>query len=166
MIRAETVEAVRATCESVIASHDVELVDFVLTKSGRGQLLRITLDRPDGALPLGEIEGISRELSRALDLKDPIEGRYILEVSSAGLERPLTKPSDFSRFEGRLAKVKVREPIEGGKVFQGEIVSSNDETFVISSEDGMRVEIPYSSIVKANLQVDWSKELKGIREGK
>lgn len=162
MIRAETVEAVRATCDSVLDTHDVEVVEFVLTKSGRGQLLRITLDRPDGTLPLGEIEGISRELSRALDLEDPIEGRYILEVSSAGIERPLTKPSDFIRFEGRHAKVKVQEPIEGRKVFQGTIVSSNDEAFVISSEDGMRVEIPYPSVVKANLQVDWSKELKGI----
>lgn len=164
MTRAKTVEVLRAACESVLDDSNVELVEFMFGPGQQGQLLRISIDRPDGSLPLGDIEQISKKLARALDLEDLIEGRYMLEVSSAGIERPLVKPSDYARFEGRRAKVKVGQPVEGQKVFRGEILSSNEDTFVLASEDGTRVEIPYSVVAKANLEVDWDEEFKGIKE--
>lgn len=151
-----------ATCESVLGKHDVEVVDIRLLGSGKGRILRVTLDSlPTSAHPLGieEISEISEELSRALDIDDPFEGPYTLEVESAGLERPLRKPSDYERFLGRTAKVKVSQPIEGSKVFEGEISGVSDEAFVLRAESGV-VEIPFSSVKKANLAVDWEAELK------
>lgn len=164
MTRADTVETVRATCKAVLNHSNLELVEFKLGPGRHGQLLKIVIDRVDGPLPLGEIEDISRKLARALDLEDPIEGRYTLEVSSAGIERPLVKPNDYARFEGRRAKVKLTEPVEGQKLFRGEIVSSNEETFVLATTEGSRVEVPYSAVGNANLEVDWDEELRGIRE--
>jgi ribosome maturation factor RimP len=164
MTYADTVEAVRATCEAVLNHSNVELVEFKLGPGPQGQLLKIVVDRLDGPLPLGEIEDVSRKLARALDLEDPIEGRYTLEVSSAGIERPLVKAADYARFQGRRAKVKLTEPVEGQKLFKGEIISSNEETFVLATTEGLRFEIPYSAVGKANLEVDWDAELRGIRE--
>ena len=163
MPRPEVADAVRATCESILSARGVELVTFSLGRESVGQTLRLTVDRPGGTVSLGEIVEISEEVSKALDTEDPIPGRYTLEVASAGIERPLVRPADYRRFQGRRVKVRCEEPIEGQRVFTGTLRSAGDESFVLESEaNGEVVEIPYVGVAKARLVADWDRELKGL----
>ncbi|MGH2718559.1 MAG: ribosome maturation factor RimP [Actinomycetota bacterium] len=167
MARPELSDVVRATCEELLAARGVELVTLTLGREPVGQTLRLTVDRPEGTIPLDEIVAISEAVSRALDDTDPIPGRYTLEVSSAGIERPLVQPADYRRFQGRRAKVKVAEPIEGQRVFVGTIRSAGSEAFVLEAIEGRKsldevVEIPFSAVAKAHLEADWDRELKGL----
>ena len=161
MTRPEALAEVRSTCESIIADHGLEIVEFAfMGEPGIGRVLRITVERIGEEVSLEEIADVSEEISRALDLEDPIEGRYTLEVASPGIERPLVKPSDYVRFEGREVKVRLDSPIEGRRNFKGVIRSSNEQAFVLELEDSSVVELPYSSVARANLVVDWEQELK------
>lgn len=166
MGRGDTVAAVRDICESIVVRHGLELVDVTLQGSGRRRVLSVIVDRIDKPVNLQEITAVSEEISRALDIEDPIEGSYMLEVSSAGIERPLIRPSDYARFKGREVKVNLHHPIEGRRSFQGQIQASGDQTFVLTDASGV-VELPYSSVAKAKLVVDWDEELKkaGSAEG-
>lgn len=166
MTRPEVSDAVRATCEAILAARGVELVTLTLGREPVGQTLRLTVDRVDRAVSLEEVVEISEEVSQALDEADPIPGRYTLEVASAGIERPLVKPADYGRFQGRRVKVKVTEPIEGQRAFTGDIRSSGEESFVLDAVEGRTspaevVEIPFAAVAKARLVADWAAELKG-----
>ncbi|HLI56930.1 MAG TPA: hypothetical protein VKY26_07815, partial [Actinomycetota bacterium] len=97
-------------------------------------------------------------------------GRYTLEVASAGIERPLVRPADYHRFQGRRVKVTCEEPIEGQRVFQGVVRSAGDESFVLEGIEGRKspdevVEIPFAAVAKARLVADWDRELKGMGSG-
>jgi len=162
MPRPEVADAVRATCESILNAHGVELVTFSLGGESMGQMLRLTVDRAEGSVSLDEIVEISEEVSKALDAEDPIPGRYTLEVASAGIERPLVRPADYRRFQGRRVKVRCEEPIEGQRVFTGFIRSVGEESFVLAADEGEVVEIPYVGIARARLVADWDRELKGL----
>jgi ribosome maturation factor RimP len=155
------VEGIRPTCEAVLHRRGLDLVALTLGREAGGRVLRVLVERLDGSLTLGEIASVSEEISRALDLEDPIEGAYTLEVSSPGIERPLLRPSDYARFEGHPARVRTTDPIEGRRNFKGVIQRSGDETFVLELEDVGVVEIPFVSVAKAKLVADWTKELKG-----
>src|SRR6266853_1237354 len=153
MPRPEVADAVRATCESILNAHGVELVTFSLGGESVGQMLRLTVDRAERAV--------------SLDAEDPIPGRYTLEVASAGIERPLVRPTDYRRFEGRQVKVRCQEPIEGQLVYTGTIRSAGEESFVLAVAERQEVvEIPYVGVSKARLVVDWDRELKGTRGGR
>jgi ribosome maturation factor RimP len=174
---APVADVVRATCEQIVARRGLELVELSLGREGRGQVLRITVDDPAGSTSLDEVAEVSEEISRALDAEDPIPGRYTLEVSSAGLERPLVRPSDYHRFAGRQVKVRTLEPIEGRRTFTGSIRSAGDDAFVLEEAlagggDGAPVEgwaavveIPYVAVARARLVVDWEDELRGRPAG-
>lgn len=161
-------EQVRATCEQIVERRGLELVELTLGRAARGHALVITVDDPEGPTSLEEIERVSEEISRALDADDPFPGRYMLEVSSAGLERPLLRPRDYRRFEGRKIKARTHEPVEGRKVFTGTIRSAGDETFVLDGDrdsGSVVVELPYTSVSRARLMVDWEEELRGRPAG-
>lgn len=164
MARPETIEAVRATCEAILARHGYELVELSLAREGRSQVLRITLDRDGPPVGIEEVASVSEEISRWLDAEDPIPGRYLLEVASAGIERPLVRPSDYVRFRGREVKVRCAEPIEGRRTFTGSIASAGTLSFVLRTAEGV-VEIPYVAVARARLVVDWDRELKGLGGG-
>jgi ribosome maturation factor RimP len=161
----DALAVVRAICESIVAKRALELVEVRLGAGTGGRTLTLTVDRVESPVTLGEIADLSEEISRALDNDDPIEGRYTLEVSSAGIERPLVKPSDYQRFTGREITVRCLEPIQGRRNFKGRIQSAGAETFVLASEDGFMVEIPYGQVGRAKLVVDWDAELKGLNRG-
>lgn len=161
MARPEIIEAVRATCEAILSRRGVELLEVTLGHDAGRRVLLVTLDRVAEPVSIEEIAEISEEISRALDVEDRVPGRYVLEVASAGIERPLVRPADYHRFAGREVKVRCFEPIEGRRNFTGLLASAGDESFVLQSEDGA-VEIPYVSVARARLVVDWEKELKGL----
>lgn len=98
-----------------------ELVDVEFLKEGANWYLRIYIDKPDG-IAIEDCQIVSEELSDRLDETDPIKQSYILEVSSPGLERPLKKDSDFERFKGEPVEVKLFKPVNGKKVFEGDLL--------------------------------------------
>ncbi len=164
MGRLEVSHAVRAICQAVADRQEVELVDIRFRRSGRDVTLEVVVDR-DGTVDFDLITDVSKELSDALDEDEElIEGSYILEVSSAGLERALMKPADYERFTGREIKVVTRQQVEGRNQYRGEILSAGDETFRLAVEGRGPVAIPYQVVKKANLWVDWAEELRKAEE--
>lgn len=119
-------EQVTRLAEPICADLGVELYD-VEHKSGT---VRVTVDR-DGGVDIDTISLITRELSRALDHDDPLPGRYTLEVSSPGLERPLRRPAHFAKAIGSTVKVKTKPHIPGERRAEGVLVESDDESFTI-----------------------------------
>jgi ribosome maturation factor RimP len=160
--RLEVSPSVRHICKAAADRRHLELVDVTLRDAGRQRVLEVILDRPDGGISMDLVTEVSQEISRALDDDDSIPGRYMLEVSSAGLERPLIRPADYRRFEGRDIQLKLREPLGGRKRFEGRIRSAGEESFELELADGTAFEIPFEGVARANLAVDWARELAGI----
>lgn len=98
-----------------------ELVDVEFLKEGANWYLRVYIDKP-GGIAIEDCQIVSEELSDRLDETDPIKQSYILEVSSPGLERPLKKDSDFEKFRGEPVEVKLFQPVNGKKVFEGDLL--------------------------------------------
>ena len=121
-----------------ISEPDVE----VLLAEVSGSTLRLFIDHPDG-VTLALCERVSDRLN---DYRD----RYSLEVSSPGLDRPLTKPQHYSRFLGRHAKVRLRDARDGHRSLTGELVGASDREVTIAAADGV-VSIPYDQIARSNL---------------
>ena len=135
--------------EPTIEGLGYELTDLEVRLSGRGGLVRLTIDKPDG-IDLEDCEKVSHAASALLDVEDPVPGEYSLEVSSPGLDRKLTKVEHFQRFEGETLKVSMRFPIEGRRRFRGTLVSSNDENIVVEV-DGESHSLPLTMIDTARL---------------
>jgi len=126
-----------------------ELVDLEARLGGKGGLVRVFIDKPEG-IDLDDCETVSRAVSALLDVEDPVPGNYNLEVSSPGLDRKLTKVEHFQRFEGEIVKVQMRFPIEGRRRFRGTLVSSDDENIVVEV-DGESHSLPLKTIDTARL---------------
>ena len=107
-----------------------------------GETLRVFIDHPDGV----SLDLCERVTHRLAELRE----RYALEVSSPGIERPLTKPAHFRRFLGRRARVRTRERRDGHKSFTGELVGASDEEVTIAASTGV-IAIPYADIHRSNL---------------
>src|SRR4029078_7324970 len=115
----DALSQISATAERVVGAHGLELVDVFLTRESVGWVVRVTIDRPGPAATPEEsvrMEAcslVSRELSTILDVEDPLDRTYTLEVTSPGLDRALRHEADYRRFAGPLAQVLVDEP--GGR---------------------------------------------------
>ena len=129
-----------------------ELSDLEANLGGKGGVVRIFIDHPDG-ISLDDCEKVSLAVSAMLDIEDPLPGKYNLEVSSPGLDRKLTKVEHFQRFEGETLKVTMRFPIEGRRRFRGTLVSSDDESIVVEV-DGESHSLPLTMIDTARLVPD------------
>ena len=102
-----------------------------------GHTLQIMAERPDGTMVVQDCEELSRALSALLDVEDPISSEYNLEVSSPGIDRSLTRPKDFERWEGFEVKLELAEPVDGRKRFRGELQGfENDEVLVACEVEG------------------------------
>tara|TARA_R110002096_G_scaffold209791_3_gene396968 strand:- start:5790 stop:6242 length:453 start_codon:yes stop_codon:yes gene_type:complete len=126
-----------------------ELADLEMRLSGKGGLIRLTIDQPEG-IDLDDCEKVSHAVSALLDVEDPVPGNYNLEVSSPGLDRKLTKVEHFQRFEGETVKITMRFPIEGRRRFRGTLVSSDDENIVVEV-DGETHSLPLATLDTARL---------------
>jgi ribosome maturation factor RimP len=131
--------------------YDLVRVAFV---GGRSDpTLQIMAERPDTRqLDLGDCETISRRLSEVLDAADPIEGAYRLEVSSPGIDRPLTRLRDFDDWSGHEARITLAEPMGGRKQFSGTLKGTGQHDVVhVLGRDGKDYVLPFSSISSAKL---------------
>ena len=135
--------------EPAIERLGYELADLEVRLGGKGGLVRVFIDKPEG-IDLDDCEKVSRAVSALLDVEDPVPGNYNLEVSSPGLDRKLTKVEHFQRFEGETVKVQMRFPIEGRRRFRGTLVSSDDENIVVDV-DGESHSLPLKTIDTARL---------------
>jgi ribosome maturation factor RimP len=134
----------------------LELAGVERVASRGGGLVRVYLDAPGRAVLLEDCEAASREFSALLDLNDPISGRYTLEVSSPGLERPLFTAEQFARFVGEEARVELVVASEGRRRLQGRIVAVAGERITLE-QDGVPVEIAHGNVAKAHLKPDYGR---------
>lgn len=122
---------------------------------GHGEgLLRLYIDRDSEAVTVDDCEVASREISALLDVEDPIPGRYVLEVSSPGIDRPLFSAAQFARFIGEDAKVTLKLPRDGRRRLRGRIVAVAGERIAIEV-DGVHTNVMQSEIESARLAPDW-----------
>jgi ribosome maturation factor RimP len=147
-----TGDEIQKLLEPTIERLGFELTDLEVRLSGKGGLLRLTIDKPDG-IDLDDCEKVSHAASALLDVEDPVAGEYNLEVSSPGLDRKLTKVEHFQRFEGETLKITMRFPIAGRRRFRGKLMSSNDENIVVEV-DGEAHSLPLAMIDTARLVPD------------
>lgn len=114
--------------------------------------VQIMADRADGALiGVDDCEAISHAVGAALDVEDPLPGAWTLEVSSAGIDRPLTRPKDWARFAGHLARVELHMPVDGRRRFTGIALGADTQEARLRLDDGAEVALPLSAIRRAKL---------------
>src|SRR5689334_14323410 len=121
---------------------------------GGRQTLRVFIDKPSG-VSLDDCTRISRAVSAALDVEDPIEGAYDLEVSSPGLDRPLRTPEHFRKFAGSKVRIRTFGPVpecENRKTFVGILKSYEDNGAIVVDVDGKDFRIPHALVSKANVE--------------
>jgi len=115
---------------AAIVEPRIEALGFRLVRvnvTGRnGSTVQIMAERPDGRITIGECEMISRDLSPALDVLDPMAGKYHLEVSSPGIDRPLVRPSDFENWASQEARIELKEPVDGHRRLRGRLEGYTD----------------------------------------
>lgn len=140
--------AVRFTRETGLAAEVASIAEPVLeglgfrvvrvSMMGRSEdrIVQIMAERPDGSITIDDCEQISRALSPVLDVADPVQGTYRLEISSPGIDRPLVRPSDFEDWSGHVAKVELKEPVEGRKRFKGTLEGFEDGEVRIAADLG------------------------------
>jgi ribosome maturation factor RimP len=139
----------RKMLEPGVQGQGFELVEVELSGTGRHTLLRVYIDSPAG-VTVDDCARVSNQLSAILDVEDLIDGRYTLEVSSPGLDRPLVKPEDFTRFTGEMIKVLLGQPLSGRKNFKGRLIAVAPEHVVLGL-DGETLDVAFDRIEKARL---------------
>ncbi len=147
-------ERVRAVAAPLAEAEGCELVDVQYRREGGGWILRVFLDKP-GGITLDDCQRVSQQLGDLLDVEDPIEHPYTLEVSSPGLERPLVSEADFTRFAGRVVRVQTEAPVEGQRRFRGRLLGIAGGRVRLEVDGGRQVEIPHAGVARANLVVEW-----------
>jgi len=135
----------------------MEIVDIELRYEGSrgGRVLRLYLDK-EGGPNVDDLGRVSRQLSEILDLNNAVEGAYVLEVSSPGINRQLKRPDHFARFVGKRVRVRTRDMIVGRRSFLGILEQVLPDRIVLE-QDGTPYSIPFAAIEKSNYEHDWSK---------
>jgi ribosome maturation factor RimP len=120
------IDRVREIVERVAASSGLEVVEVELRGGGKARMLRIVIDKPSGVTH-EDCSSVSREVGTILDVEDVVPGgSYLLEVSSPGLDRKLTRAADYERFAGSRVKLTTRQPVNGNRHFEGKLESFHD----------------------------------------
>jgi len=143
------IDRVRELIAPVVADVGAELYDIEFN----GGVLRILVDQ-EGGIDMGSIKTISRSSGRILDEVDPIPGRYTLEVSSPGLERPLRTQHHYERAVGQPVKIKTFAEVDGARRFEGTVVGATDDGFVLEI-DGETRSFAYDNVSKARTVFEW-----------
>jgi ribosome maturation factor RimP len=153
-MRQEVVSKIEEIVERVAASDGLEVVEVELKGSGGNRLLRISIDKPAGVTH-ADCELISQQVGTILDVEDVVPGHYTLEVTSPGVERKLLKASDYIRFQGKKAKIVLREPVENQRHWEGTLAGFEDGTMALDTgTHGVR-RFPLNQVERANLKFEW-----------
>jgi len=125
---------VAAIAEPVVEGLGYRLVRVKVSAS-EGCTVQIMAEQPDGSMTVEDCEAVSRALSPVLDVADPVDRAYRLEISSPGIDRPLVRKSDFDRFAGHLVKIEMEIPVDGRKRFRGQLAGTEGDAARISRDD-------------------------------
>lgn len=162
-------DGIRAAAERVARSYDLEIFDVQLRREAPGLVLRVTIDRPtrvdesgavhvetpEESIGIEDCQRVSQDLSALLDVEDFLDTAYTLEVSSPGLERALRDERDYRRFAGRLARIVVREPIDGQMHFEGRLRGVEDGAVVLEVSRRKTARLPLDNIARGRLAVEF-----------
>ena len=135
--------------EPVISAMGYEMLGIEHLARGHGSLVRVFIDNEAG-ITVDDCERVSHQVTGILDVNDPIQGSYHLEVSSPGLDRPLFTLEQFKRFQGHKAQVRLRAKLEGRRNFTGEIGVVEHDSIILNDGEGI-ITIPADMIEKAHL---------------
>src|SRR5499433_238474 len=143
----------------------------VRVSGGEGCTVQIMAERPDGTMTVEDCEAVSRALSPVLDVADPIERAYRLEISSPGIDRPLVRKSDFERFAGHRVKVEMAVAIDGRRRFRGLLLGVDGAAARIRRDDaapgeGDEVLLPIEEMAEAKLVLTEALIAESLRRGK
>ena len=142
--------------EPVIEDMGYELIEIEYHPNPNYGVLRLYIDKEAGIL-VEDCSAVSRQISAILDVEDPVPGKFNLEVSSPGMDRPLRRVEDFQRFIGEVAKIKTSMVFEGQRNFKGRLIGVEDDLVVIECEN-KEVRLPVTAIDKARLVPDFDKK--------
>ena len=157
----QPLEHIRAIAERVAAARGLAVWDIQSRREVNGHVVRVFIDRPGRAatpeesVSIEDCEHVNREMSTILDVEDPLPFAYTLEVSSPGLDRPLRGTEDYRRFEGRLAKIVVREAVDNQKAFEGRLRGVDAEDVMIEASNGRVHRLPLRLITRGRLEVEF-----------
>jgi ribosome maturation factor RimP len=160
-MEAGVVEKVREIASRVAADRGLEIFDVQFRREAPGMVLRIQIDRPgpaasaEDSVSVDDCAQVSRELSAILDVEDVVPSAYTLEVSSPGLDRPLRHADDYRRFAGRLAKIVMREKVDGQGFYRGKLAGVDGTDVLIEADDRQTHRVPLAAITRANLEVEF-----------
>src|SRR6185312_225037 len=113
--------------EPHVARQGFDLVSVEFLKGTRHSILRLLVDKPEGGVSLDDLESLSPMIGDLLDVYDPVEGRYTLEMASPGINRPLTRLKDFEAHLGKRVKIRIHQPREGRRNFEGALAAVSAE---------------------------------------
>jgi ribosome maturation factor RimP len=147
-------DAIGEIIERVASREGLELVHWEAVGPRNHFVLRIFIDKP-GGVNHGDCEVVSNQVGLLLDVEDLIPNKYTLEVSSPGVERGLYKRADYERFAGNRIKLKTGEPINGQRNFRGRLIGIDQDRVRFDADGVGLIEIPYESIVKANIEYEF-----------
>lgn len=148
-----TDKALKALIKSGVEAMDCVFVGYETVAGPRRTILRIFIDTPEENVTIDQCAKVSKHLSGVLEVADAVSGKYNLEVSSPGIERPLFEIEDYGRFTGQTVKLRLHGAIEGQKNFTAEIVRVENDDITFTCED-KEMRVPFHTIKKANLVVD------------
>ena len=139
----------------VVESEGMELVEVEVKGGGVHRFIRISIDKPEGVTH-GDCELVAQQVGTILDVEEVVSGgAYTLEVSSPGVERKLLKPQDYTRFQGKKAKITLRDPIEGRRNWEGTLAGFEDGAVALDMGSGSILRFGLDQIQKANLKFEW-----------
>jgi len=139
----------------VAESEGLEVVEVEVKGGGQHRFVRISIDKPEG-VSHGDCELMSHQVGTILDVEDVVPGgQYTLEVSSPGVERKLLKLGDFERFQGKKAKITLRDPVDGRRNWEGTLAGIEDGMIRLDLERGDPLRFPFEQVQKANLKFEW-----------
>lgn len=146
------VAALHALIAPAAHAEGFELVRVKMIGGTSDPILQVMAERPEtGQLTLEDCARLSRRLSDLLDETDPIEGAYRLEVSSPGIDRPLTRLKDFDDWKGHQARISLREAIDGRKQYNGEVAGTDGDRVLVEVERIGQVALPFDALHSAKL---------------
>jgi ribosome maturation factor RimP len=157
MDRSAVTQQIWALAEPVVVTAGLELVDVQYRPEGGRAVLRLLIDRPSGGVTIDELARISRELGHILDAHDAVPGRYHLECSSPGLNRPLIRPEHFQRAVGQRVYVRTRNPVAGRRQFHGTLAGAAGDSFTVEDPDAGSVSIAIDDVERANVEYDFTR---------
>ena len=153
-MRQAVVSKIEEIAGRVASSEGIEVVEVELKGGGRNQLLRISIDKPEGVTH-ADCEFISQQVGTILDVEDLVPGHYTLEVSSPGVERKLLKPKDFERFQGKKIRITLHTPVDNQRNWEGTLAGYSDGVITLDVGAGRTVHFRLDQLAKANLKFEW-----------